>query len=39
MKLCSGDVGFSAKKTYDLEVWLPGQNKGKGALQRNIFLL
>ena len=31
MKLCSGDVGFSAKKTYDLEVWLPGQNNGKGA--------
>ena len=31
MKLCSGDVGFSAKKTFDLEVWLPGQNKGKGA--------
>ena len=31
MKLCSGDVGFSAKKTYDLEVWLPGQNKGKGT--------
>tara|TARA_B100000989_G_scaffold42914_1_gene27345 strand:+ start:2340 stop:3638 length:1299 start_codon:yes stop_codon:yes gene_type:complete len=31
MKLCSGDVGFSAKKTYDLEVWLPGQNKGNGA--------
>ena len=31
MKLCSGDVGFSAKKTYFLEVWLPGQNKGKGA--------
>jgi len=23
--LCSGDVGFSAMKTYDLEVWLPGQ--------------
>jgi seryl-tRNA synthetase len=23
--LCSGDVGFSATKTYDLEVWLPGQ--------------
>ena len=23
--LCSGDVGFSAAKTYDLEVWLPGQ--------------
>jgi len=25
MNLCSGDVGFSAAKTYDLEVWLPGQ--------------
>lgn len=24
--LCSGDIGFSACKTYDLEVWLPGQN-------------
>jgi seryl-tRNA synthetase len=23
--LCSGDVGFSSTKTYDLEVWLPGQ--------------
>ena len=30
MKLCSGDVGFSAKKTFDLEVWLPGQNSGRG---------
>lgn len=27
MMLCSGDMGFSAKKTYDIEVWLPGQNK------------
>lgn len=25
MHLCSGDMGFSAQKTYDLEVWLPGQ--------------
>ena len=24
--LCTGDLGFSASKTYDLEVWLPGQN-------------
>lgn len=24
--LCSGDMGFSAEKTYDLEVWLPGQD-------------
>ncbi len=27
VELCSGDLGFSSKKTYDLEVWLPGQNK------------
>jgi seryl-tRNA synthetase len=27
MLLCSGDMGFSARKTYDLEVWLPGQGK------------
>ena len=26
MTLCTGDMGFSARKTYDLEVWLPGQN-------------
>jgi seryl-tRNA synthetase len=26
MCLCTGDMGFSAAKTYDLEVWLPGQN-------------
>ena len=25
MLLCSGDMGFAARKTYDLEVWLPGQ--------------
>ncbi|HCH24801.1 MAG TPA: serine--tRNA ligase, partial [Oceanospirillaceae bacterium] len=25
--LCGGDLGFSAIKTYDLEVWLPGQDK------------
>jgi seryl-tRNA synthetase len=27
MLLSTGDMGFSAKKTYDLEVWLPGQDK------------
>ena len=27
MMLCSGDMGFAAAKTYDLEVWLPGQQK------------
>ena len=26
MVLCSGDTGFGARKTYDIEVWLPGQN-------------
>ncbi|MFZ5593136.1 MAG: serine--tRNA ligase [Pseudomonadota bacterium] len=27
MALCSGDMGFASAKTYDLEVWLPGQGK------------
>jgi seryl-tRNA synthetase len=27
MLLCTGDMGFSAQKTYDLEVWLPGQRR------------
>ena len=27
ISLCSGDIGFSAAKTYDLEVWVPSQNK------------
>ena len=27
MELCTGDLGFAAAKTYDIEVWLPGQNK------------
>lgn len=31
MLLCAGDMGFSARRTYDLEVWLPGQNDGQGA--------
>ena len=26
MALCTGDMGFGARKTYDIEVWLPGQN-------------
>jgi seryl-tRNA synthetase len=26
MTLCTGDLGFSSSKTYDIEVWLPGQN-------------
>ncbi len=26
MALCTGDIGFSSAKTYDIEVWLPGQN-------------
>ncbi|MDX1353657.1 MAG: serine--tRNA ligase, partial [Thiomicrorhabdus sp.] len=26
MNLCTGDIGFSSAKTYDLEVWLPGQD-------------
>ena len=27
MMLCAGDMGFSARKTYDIEVWLPGQGR------------
>ena len=27
VNLCTGDIGFSAAKTYDLEVWLPGQGR------------
>ena len=27
MTLCAGDIGFAAQKTYDLEVWLPGQGQ------------
>ena len=30
LRLCSGDTGFSAQQTLDIEVWLPGQNDGKG---------
>ena len=30
MMLCTGDTGFGAQKTYDLEVWLPGQDEGRG---------
>ena len=30
MTLCTGDTGFGAQKTYDIEVWLPGQDEGRG---------
>ena len=30
VRLCTGDTGFSAAQTYDIEVWLPGQNDGAG---------
>ena len=30
--LCAGDIGFGATKTYDLEVWLPGQEKYREIL-------
>ena len=30
VRLCTGDTGFSAQQTYDIEVWLPGQNDGAG---------
>ncbi len=31
--LCTGDMGFSAAKTHDIEVWLPGQDEGQGAFR------
>lgn len=31
--LCTGDMGFGARRTYDIEVWLPGQNDGAGAFR------
>jgi seryl-tRNA synthetase len=31
MTLATGDMGFSARKTHDIEVWLPGQDEGAGA--------
>ena len=30
MMLCTGDTGFGAQKTYDIEVWPPGQDEGRG---------
>jgi seryl-tRNA synthetase len=34
MTLCAGDMGFSAQKTYDIEIWMPGQ--GEGGAYREI---
>jgi seryl-tRNA synthetase len=38
MTLCAGDMGFSAQKTYDIEVWMPGQfsSQGDGGAYREI---
>src|SRR3546814_15851858 len=35
MLLCSGDMGFAARKTYDLEVWLPGQDSYREISSRS----
>lgn len=36
--LCTGDMGFAAQKTYDIEVWMPGQlsGDGEGGMYREI---
>jgi seryl-tRNA synthetase len=34
MTLCTGDMGFASRKTYDIEVWMPGQ--GEGGAYREI---
>ncbi|MGD9950192.1 MAG: serine--tRNA ligase [Desulfobulbus sp.] len=36
--LCSGDLGFSSAKTYDIEVWLPGQNSYREISSCSNFL-
>lgn len=36
--LCAGDLGFSASKTYDIEVWLPGQNSYREISSCSNFL-
>ena len=36
--LCSGDLGFSSTKTYDIEVWLPGQNNYREISSCSNFL-
>jgi seryl-tRNA synthetase len=36
--LCTGDLGFSSAKTYDIEVWLPGQGKYREISSCSNFL-
>jgi seryl-tRNA synthetase len=38
MTLCTGDMGFASQKTYDIEVWMPGQisSQGEGGMYREI---
>jgi len=38
VSLCAGDLGFSAAKTYDLEVWLPGQSRYREISSCSNFL-
>jgi len=38
VNLCGGDLGFSAAKTYDLEVWLPGQDSYREISSCSNFL-
>ncbi len=38
IQLCGGDLGFSSCKTYDIEVWLPGQNKYREISSCSNFL-
>ncbi len=38
VELCGGDLGFSASKCYDIEVWLPGQNKYREISSVSNFL-
>ena len=37
VSLCAGDIGFGAAKTYDLEVWLPGQERYREISSCSVF--
>ena len=38
VELCSGDLGFSSSKTYDIEVWFPSQNQYREISSCSNFL-
>jgi seryl-tRNA synthetase len=37
VELCTGDLGFAVAKTYDLEVWMPGENRYREVSSCSLF--